>query len=91
MIVSSIDAQHKIYIPDDYREVLPPGQSVALSLDAQGRLVVTPIEQFQATLRETFGMWSDRPEAQGDATEWVNAVRQGHRLDALVAGDDEDR
>lgn len=90
MVVTTIDAQHMIRIPDDYQKALPPGKSVALSIDAQGRLLVTPVEQLQAILHETFGLWSDRPEAPRDGTEWVDAARRGRRLDALISGDDED-
>ena len=65
------------------------GQDVSVSADEQGSLVITPeaqtpIEQLEAALKATFGMWSDRPEAQTDSVDFVSDLRQGNRLDQFA-------
>jgi len=57
------------------------GQEVSVSLDKQGRLIITPIEQVRAVLKETFGMWADRSDIPIDGTEYVDQIRRRRRLD----------
>lgn len=45
-----------VKIPSKFCSRLRAGQEVAFSVDAQGRLIITPIEQIHAPLQETFGM-----------------------------------
>ena len=56
MAVSRITSEYTLQIPDEFRGVLQADQEVAISADAQGRLVITPIEHIRARLLETFGM-----------------------------------
>jgi len=62
MIVTTVDEQHRVRVPEALQDALAPGQRVAVSVDAHGRMVVTPVEHIQVVLRETFGLWSDRVE-----------------------------
>ena len=86
--MTKIDSQFRINIPKEYQKALFPGQEVAISIDAQGRLVVTPAEQIKAILKETFGMWADRTDLPDDSVEYVNQVRKGNRLDHLISSDE---
>ena len=52
---------------------------MAVAMDAQGRLVVTPLEKIRAQLMETFGMWADRTDIPSDGVEYVNEIRKGRR------------
>ncbi len=80
MVVTRIDSDYTVHIPDALREEFQVGQEVAVSIDAQGRLIITPIEQIRARLQETFGMWSETPEAPRDGIEYMDSMRQGQRL-----------
>jgi hypothetical protein len=81
MIVARITKEYMLKIPDEFRPLIEAGQEVAISADAQGRLVVTPIEQIRARLLETFGMWAGRDDAPIDGVDYVDDIRRGHRLD----------
>lgn len=83
MIVTKITSEFTVSIPDEYRDHFAPGQQVTVTADAQGRLVVTPIEQILAILEETFGMWSDRTDIPNDGVSYVDEIRRGHRLNEL--------
>lgn len=80
MIVTKISSEFTISIPDEFKSQFVPGQEVSVTADAQGRLVVTPVEQIQAILHETFGMWQDRTDIPSDSIEYVDEIRRGHRL-----------
>jgi hypothetical protein len=83
MIVTRINQDYTLPIPDSFRRLLAVGQEVAISADAQGRLVVAPVERFRAVLMETFGMWADRTDQPADSLDYVDALRRGQRLDDL--------
>jgi hypothetical protein len=84
MVIAKIGQEYTLLIPDEFHQMLKVGQEVALSTDPQGRLVITPLEQLRTALQATFGIWSDRPEAQTDSVDLVNELRQGERLDKLI-------
>ena len=81
MIVARITPEYTLKIPDEFRPIFEAGQEVAISADAQGRLVVTPVEQIRAQLLETFGMWADRDDHPVESVDYVNDIRRGKRLD----------
>ena len=83
MVVTKIGQEFTLNIPDQFRQKFTPGQEVAVSTDAQGRLVVTPIEQVRALLMETFGMWADRTDVPADSLDYVDDIRRGRRLDEI--------
>lgn len=83
MIVTKISSEFTIAIPDEFKSQFTPGQPVTVTADAQGRLVVARIEQIQAILEETFGMWQDRTDIPKDGITYVDEIRRGHRLNAL--------
>ena len=89
MAVGRISTDHTLDIPDEFRDLFPPGQEVAIATDPQGRLVITPVEQLRSRLLETFGMWGDRTDMAGDGVEYMDAVRRGERLNAAKARGDE--
>ena len=51
-----------------------------LVMDAQGRLVLTPLEQARSILDETFGMWADRTDIPKSGIKYMDKIRHGHRL-----------
>jgi hypothetical protein len=83
MIVTKINQDYTLRIPDSFRRLLAAGQEVTVSADAQGRLIVTPVEQIRALLMETFGMWADRADQPADSLDYVDDLRRGQRLDDL--------
>ncbi len=83
MVTIRVNPDYTLKIPGKFRAGLRAGQEVAISLDKQGRLIITPIEQVRAILKETFGMWADRTDIPADGTEYVDKFRRGHRLDDL--------
>jgi len=85
MDVTRISAEYMLRIPERFQRLLQAGQEVAVSADAQGRLIITPIEQIRALLMETFGMWADRTDMPTDGVEYMDEVRRGQRLDTLGA------
>ena len=80
MVVTRIDSDYTVHVPDALREEFQVGQEVAVSLDAQGRLIITPFQQIRARLQETFGMWSEQPDVAPNGVEYMDSVRQGQRL-----------
>ncbi len=89
MVVSKIGPEYTLDIPDPLRKMFSPGQEVAMSVDAQGRLIVTPIEQIEALLRETWGMWADRTDVPSDGVAYMDEIRRGERLNETKAQLDE--
>ena len=83
MVTVHVSSDYTVKIPSKFRSRLHAGQEVAVSLDAQGRLIITPIEQIHTLLQETFGMWADRTDIPADGVEYVDQIRRGHRLDDL--------
>jgi len=83
MITVHIRSDYTFRIPSEFRSRLYAGQEVAVSVDAQGRLIITPIEQMRALLQETFGMWANRTDIPTDGFEYVDYIRGGRRLDDL--------
>ena len=88
MIVTKINPDYTLRIPDSFRRLLAAGQEVTVSADAQGRLIVTPVEQIRALLMETFGMWADRTDQSADSLDYVDDLRRGQRLDDLELPDE---
>ncbi len=84
MIVIRVTPEYTLNIPDRYRQMIHAGQEVALSVDAQGRLVITPVEKIQATLLESFGMWKDRTDLPRNGIEYMDQIRHGERLNQLI-------
>lgn len=80
MVLTKISPEFTVPIPDEYRKQFSPDDQVAVSVDEQGRLIITPIEQIRALLAETFGMWKDRTDLPNGIT-YMDEVRRGHRLD----------
>ncbi len=83
MVTVRVNPDYTVKIPNRFRAGLHAGQKVAVGLDRQGRLIITPIEQVHAILKETFGMWADRTDIPADGVEYVNQIRRGRRLDDL--------
>ena len=83
MVTVQISPQYTVKIPEYFRSQLRVGQKVAVSLDAQGRLVFTPIEQARAILDETFGMWAGRTDIPKSGIKYMDKIRRGHRLKHL--------
>lgn len=83
MVTVHISSDFSVKIPSKFRSRLRAGQEVAVSVDAQGRLIITPIEQINTLLEETFGMWADRTDIPADGVKYVNQIRRGRRLDDL--------
>jgi hypothetical protein len=83
MVTVHVSSDFTVKIPSKFRSRLRAGQEVAVSVDAQGRLIITPIEQMNALLQETFGMWADRKDIPTDGVEYVDYIRRGRRLDDL--------
>jgi antitoxin component of MazEF toxin-antitoxin module len=83
MMVTRIGPGNTVTIPDDYRQMFRAGEEVAVSIDAQGRLIITPVENIREHLLETFGMWVDRTDMPADSLDYVNEIRRGERLIAL--------
>ena len=83
MVTVTISSQYTVRIPEDFRARLRVGQQVAISLDAQGRLILTPIEQARAILDQTFGMWKGRTDIPKSGIKYMDKIRRGHRLKDL--------
>jgi len=83
MVVTRITPKHTLNIPDEFRKALPVGQEVTITLDKQGRMVVTPSEKIRAALMESFGMWADRKDIPADSVKHVREVRKGYRIEKL--------
>jgi len=83
MVTVHLGSDYTVKIPSKFRSRLRAGQEVAVSVDAQGRLIITPIEQVRAVLQETFGMWADRTDIPADGIDYMDQIRHGHRLDEM--------
>lgn len=83
MVVTRITPKHTLNIPDEFRKALPVGQEVAITLDEQGRMVVTPIEKIRAVLMESYGVWADRKDIPADSVSHVREMRKGYRIKKL--------
>lgn len=80
MVTVTISPQYTVKIPEHFRAQLRVGQQVAVNVDAQGRLVLTPIEQVRAILDETFGIWAGRDDIPKSGVKYMDKLRRGHRL-----------
>ena len=80
MITVQIGPQYTVKIPEFFRAQLHVGQRMAISVDAQGRLVLTPLEQARTILDETFGMWAGRDDIPKSRIKYMDKVRRGDRL-----------
>ncbi len=89
MVVTKIGKDFTVCGPEPYRDTYGAGQEVAISTDSQGRLVITPIEQVRAVLRETSGIWADRADLAGDSIDLMDELCKGTRLDELGLAVDE--
>lgn len=89
MVLAKITPKHTLSIPDEFRKALPAGQEVAITIDKQGRLIVTPIEKIREALAESFGIWADRTDMTADARHFVREIRKGYRLDETRGDADE--
>lgn len=89
MIVTKISSEFTVDIPNEFRTRFSAGQQVAVSTDAQGRLVLTPLEQIRARLMETFGMWANRADLPSDSIAYMDELRRGNRLEQLGLRADE--
>ena len=89
MVLTKVGQKYTLSIPAPFRSLLPVGQEVAISADAQGRLIIAPVEQVRTLLMETFGMWTDRTDLPTDSVEYVNEIRRGRRLDEMGAQSDD--
>ncbi len=89
MVLTKITPKYTLRIPDEFRKALSAGQEVAVTIDKQGRLIVTPLEKVRQALAESFGMWSDRADMTADARRYVREIRKGYRLDRTRGEADE--
>lgn len=80
MVTIKIAPDYTMNIPAEFRQLLVAGQEVTVSADAQGRLILTPIEQIRARLLETFGMWADRTDMPTDGVAYMDEIRRAQRL-----------
>ncbi|MEA2007895.1 MAG: hypothetical protein U9O54_02150 [Chloroflexota bacterium] len=83
MTIATINSEFALNIPPQFQEFIQAGDKVSISVDSSGRLIITPIEIIRARLQETFGMWADRDDIPADSVDYVNAIREGNRLDGL--------
>ena len=83
MVTIRVNSDYTVKIPSKFRAGLRAGQKVTVTLDKQGRLIITPMEHVRAILNETFGMWAGRSDIPEDGAEYVDQIRRGRRLDDL--------
>jgi bifunctional DNA-binding transcriptional regulator/antitoxin component of YhaV-PrlF toxin-antitoxin module len=79
----TVSSQYTVKIPEHFRSKLRVGQQMAISVDAQGRLILTPLEQAHKILDETFGIWADRTDIPKSGIKYMDQMRRGHRLKDL--------
>lgn len=78
-----VEEGYQLSLPPELHSLAPVGSQFEITVDAAGRIILTPGPEIRAILMETFGMWSDREDVPTDGVEFVNGIRQGHRLDKL--------
>ena len=83
MVVTRNSPQYAVTIPDKCCSKIAASQEITVSMDAQGRLIITPIEQVCAILMKTFGLWANRTDIPQDDVEYVNKIRHGKRFNVL--------
>jgi bifunctional DNA-binding transcriptional regulator/antitoxin component of YhaV-PrlF toxin-antitoxin module len=83
MVTVHVSSDYTVKIPSKFRSRLRAGQEVAISVDTNGRLIITPIEQIHALLQETFGIWADQKDIPADGVEYMDKIRCGRRLDDM--------
>jgi hypothetical protein len=83
MVLTKISPKFTLNIPSEFRKVLPAGQEVAITIDKQGRMVVTPIEKIHEALEASFGMWAGRKDIPADGVRYVREKRKGYRVDRI--------
>lgn len=86
MASTKVSTEFKVDIPEEYRSLVSAGEEVAVSSDAAGRLIITPIERVRAQLMESFGMWVDRTDVPSDGVDYVQQIRAGDRIDEVQRG-----
>ena len=83
MVTVRISQQYTVKIPDQSRPSVHAGQEMAVSVDRQGRLLLTPLEQVREALQESFGIWADRTDIPKSGVGYVNKIRKGKRINSL--------
>ena len=77
MVVTRNSPQYTVTIPDKCYSKIAAGQEITVSVDAQGRLIITPIEQVRAIPMKAFGLWANCTDIPQDGVEDVNKIRHG--------------
>ena len=83
MTTVQIEENYRVPLPEFLRGTLQVGDQVAVTQDAEGRIVIMSASQIFDILQETFGMWADRSDMPKDGIAYVNQIRQGDRLDEV--------
>lgn len=85
-----IEFDYHVILPEEVRSHVTVGQRYAVTVNAEGSLVLTPVEQpldlsvIDSILNQTAGMWRDRSDVPQDGVEYVNQLRQARRLENVV-------
>jgi hypothetical protein len=88
-----VGPSYEVILPQEVRSHIIVGQRFTVSVSEDGQLVLTPTssqpasETIDAILDRTAGLWRGRHDIPVDGVEYVDQLRQAHRLNDLMNED----
>jgi bifunctional DNA-binding transcriptional regulator/antitoxin component of YhaV-PrlF toxin-antitoxin module len=91
MLRTKIDKGFRVTIPESLRPALHVGEELLISMDQSGRILLVPESKVVEILERTAGMWAGRQDIPADGIHYVNQIRSGRRLHAIMEGNPDER
>ena len=85
-----VESSYSVLLPEEVRPHIVVGQRYAVTVGADGELVLTPIDQrplsevIDDILHRTAGLWRNREDVPSDGVEYVNQLRLGRRRNDMT-------
>jgi bifunctional DNA-binding transcriptional regulator/antitoxin component of YhaV-PrlF toxin-antitoxin module len=78
-----VEKDYRVTIPNSLRSLLHVGDELLITVNKAGQILLIPASRVDEILEQTAGMWQGRTDVPSDGVEYVNQLRQGHRLEEL--------
>jgi AbrB family looped-hinge helix DNA binding protein len=91
MLRTKIDKRYRVTIPESLRSALRAGDEILISIDDSGRILLIPESRVVEILQRTAGIWAGRQDIPRDGISYVDQIRPGRRLQAVMEGKMDER
>jgi bifunctional DNA-binding transcriptional regulator/antitoxin component of YhaV-PrlF toxin-antitoxin module len=76
----SIESGFRVTVPKNLRSGLRVGDTLNITTDHHGRIILISEKRVREILGRTAGIWSGRRDIPSDGVNYVNRLRGGKRL-----------